>query len=331
MASKFGDYQLGNYNVLPKDSKLPPYTAADTIHLSRIPTVGDDETTTAMDLTVVSSDVDMPLSDASDWFEKNLPDYDRDHLYRNDSWMDWLTGTPEDARSHLGGLGVYGRGQLLHDIVVAGGSENPAAVVGKLMAVAPLVCAGTLIQGQVEQEHEESGTVTVTDTTSEKIEAGLSITAGIEYDGFGLSGSGSLGWSKETTHSTTVSRTIGNKDTFHVEKGEWGRVDVRACAGVYVGWLAAKNFSGYYDVYPFGGPVHAPDEVSTVAVHQMRAPAGQFSPAEIALLDERTRVTREIRSLAAKSSGSNGEVLSRFAELRATQRRLDKAIRALTL
>ncbi|MEW2404868.1 hypothetical protein [Streptomyces griseoviridis] len=329
MPSKFGDFQVGAYNVLPKDTKTTAYTAPDTITLTRCPSLLTDPLRAAMDLGIVKSEAEaaLPLDDAYDWFEKNLDGFKRGDAWVNGSWMDWLTGTPSLSRQLGDPLGAFGRAEMVEAVQKA---NWKLAVTGRLVGVAPLVCSGSLIEGPAKQKHTESASVSVTDTTTEKIEAGLGVSAGIEYEGVGVQITGSLTWSLETSHSTTVTKTFGDELEFDIDKGEWGRVDIRVCAGLYTGWLGVQNYKRSFDLYPFRGPVHVPGFASAVAVHQMRAADSEFGPAEKALVSEFSRVTRERKALAAQA-GLDGDGLAQLAVYGLEQRRLADALRALGL
>lgn len=249
MPSKFGDFAAGRYNVLPTTGSVP-YTAPGELSLSHCPYVGQSEDKAAMDLHVQRSEAEKEtsLADAYSWFEKNPPkaglSFDPGKAVVHASWGEWLSGTSDFVKLGYLGYGLLGRALLLNnpEYKVA---VIPAGVFGRLVGVAPLVCSGTPYEGQVSLSHEESASVTVSETVEQTHEFGLEAGGSVEYEGIGVHMSGHESWSKSVSHSKEVTKSFSNSQTFDIPEKTWGRVDLRICAGVYVGWLAVTGFEDH--------------------------------------------------------------------------------------
>ncbi|MCX4967151.1 hypothetical protein OHA98_20645 [Streptomyces sp. NBC_00654] len=137
----------------------------------------------------------------------------------NPRWGYFLDGTPQWVRKCPSHQRLSEQAWMV-PVVSLGqpfGVVKLFTIVGKLVGVAPLVSSGELVEGPVTQEHSESATITVTDTTTEGIAAGLKADASVDYGQTVCPGQrdsgvdGSLVRSKQTTHSATAERDYTDK------------------------------------------------------------------------------------------------------------------------
>ncbi|GAA0937969.1 hypothetical protein [Nonomuraea longicatena] len=343
MPSKFGDYAVGRYNVLPKTASAP-YTAPEELWLTCTPHLDwewdePSKMDAAMDLYVTGAEAEavLPVSTALDWFEKNCENgFQRSKATVHGNWMEWPSNTPEEVKE-TGKVGVYARlNQFDCGFIHASGNWgtlNGLRAYGRLVGIAPLVCAGTPYEGQLSLTYDEETTVTVSQTIEQTLEFGLDAQTTVGFKGSSPSISGHFGWSRSTTRSTEVSKSHSESQTYDIATKTWGRIDVRACAGVYVGWIAGRDgrymwdsTSSGYDVYPFRAPIQVPDFASPVAVHRMSAPVNAFDRAEAALITEHSRIARELQALDGRHMTHDGTPVR---ALRHRQQRLAQAMRAL--
>jgi hypothetical protein len=181
------------------------------------------------------------------------------------------------------------RGRILN-VLPKPSSRNhvPVAIVGKLCGVAPLVCATQPIQGKVEQTFTHKFSLSVTDSTSNGNEYGVSVEAGIKAKVVSVGVTGSAKWTNNSSNSLTKSNGSGQDDKFEIPEGTFGRIDQRVAAGLYAGWLFYKtvklaNNSAFeivdvFGAYPIRIPVQVPDFASPVVTHKMSAPISTFRP-----------------------------------------------------
>jgi hypothetical protein len=334
-ASKFGDIQVGRYNCLPRDSGKVPYTAPTSIFLSRLPsfqnvvqwypTMGVVTPTWDHHVTESQIKAEMKLEDAYTQLTEKTKghwhghDFDKSNVtVIHQSWSQWPKGCQEDNALKT----LYGQDAPLAALCQLCGMKNgrPAAFVGNLVGVAPFVCATVPVEGEVTKEYVDEESVSVTNSTTEGWEFGLSAEAGINVKGAEVKRTASFKWSKVTTQTTVVTKTHSDSTKLPVKTGEWGRLDVRVCAGLYSGWLAYKTNenNNAIGLYPMRAPIHVPDFASPVAVHRMSAPSSRFSPAERALVQAYTQNAAELDAL---SQGAGQRSVEDYAQL--TQRQLE--------
>ncbi|MFC5829591.1 hypothetical protein [Nonomuraea insulae] len=194
-------------------------------------------------------------------------------------WSRYPIGTNCAYRNVL--ASVYGRGGptiALSTLCNPLTGRRPAAFVGRLVAVAPYMCGTAPVSGGVEgvtKDYADSAVITVSSTTSEGREFGLTAAAGIGVAGRRVDHTASFRWSTSTTQSTEVSKTHAETTHLPVPAGRWGKIDLRACAGVYAGWLAYKTnqSNDAIGLYPMRVPVQAYGFPNPLAEHTMTAPA----------------------------------------------------------
>ncbi|CAL9672563.1 hypothetical protein [Streptomyces sp. enrichment culture] len=317
MTSRFGDFPLGDYNVLPLDHKdMPPYIPPKTMDLARCPDASplaftEDQLHITWDLQVTRSEAEktLPLADAYTRME-NLWTWRRDqvdHVHQNwDELPKWDT--------NWSGYSKKRRAAWI--------SVLPAGFIGTLVAQAPLVHHSTAQQGPATETWETQYAVTVSSTTTEGYEFGLSAEAGVNAKGVDTKRTASFKWSKSTTDTTSVTKSDKYAKTVPVAKDYWGRQDVRACAGVYTGWLVYRykreNETDRLAVYPMRAPVHVPGVVDPVATHHMSCPVNKLTPEENRLMQEQARLTAELSADGHRPHDPSGlqEKIDRLSEIR---------------
>ncbi|MEU6868623.1 hypothetical protein ABZ924_36250 [Streptomyces sp. NPDC046876] len=297
MSSKFGDIMVGDYNVLPRDSKQTPYTAPETMFLNRMPHMVSPILYAPMQLgwcrnfSRAQVEKEFPLADGyqeltrkaeGHWWGKSFHQDKVVHVHEN--WSEWPLGMNDKAIEQSKELHGQDSQPWFFGFI-----PMVAVFVGRLVGVAPQVCATIPCQGPIEKEYLDSVRVTVTNSTTEGFEFGLSAEAGINVKGAEVKRGASFKWSKSTTQTTEVSKSHDEKTTLKIHKeGQWGRIDVRLCAGVYAGWIAypvlGDDSCEKFGIYPMLAPVHVPGFASPVAEHTMLADAGSFTSAELAAL-----------------------------------------------
>ncbi|MGW7103269.1 hypothetical protein [Streptomyces sp. NPDC054838] len=279
MSSAFGDIAIGPYNVMPKGYKghnAPPYTAPDDMFLDRMPHT--------------EVDFGWPLKFHLGW----SPDFTLKQVKEH---YDLSEAYAELAKQTKGGRKAWGgrsfdekKVAAVHETWAekalgseatpaywsfAGGGGVSAVFTGKLVASAPKVCGGETFQGPVTKYYRDSIRVTVTSSTTEGWEFGLTAEAGLDFKGASIKRGASFRWSKSTTQTSEVSKEHDEDTTLPLKENQWGRLDVRMCAGLYAGYIAYQGLgAGLQDtfgIYPMLAPVHVPGFGSSVAEHTMLA------------------------------------------------------------
>ncbi len=201
----------------------------------------------------------------------------------------------------------------------------PAGFLGNLVAQAPLVAHSTAQQGPASETWTTTYAVTVTQTTTEGYEYGLSVDAGIGEEGSEIKAGGNLKWTKSTTDSSSVTKSDQYSKTVPIDDGWWGRQDVRGCAGVYTGWLIyrwerddSQELADRLAVYPMRLPVHVPGVVDPVATHNMTCPTSKLSSEENRLLAEQAQLHKELTAPDRRETDprESARKLKRLKEIR---------------
>jgi hypothetical protein len=333
----FGTLTLGRYNLLPKKTKVP-YQLGESVLLPRLPDIAVRENpgphprylaTPAWDHTVLKEEVNRELP----WEEgyRLLAERTKGH------WRDGTEFSPEDvARVHSSGLDFPGgwlHGLTQHyerwygDAAAAVGfremhGHSPVAFVGRLVGVAPYVCGTGPVQGPTEKTYADDVRVSVTSTDDRGREFSLTADIGIGLKDAEVKRTASFHWSKAPTGEAPTDQAPtgeaalvpprGGETTLTVPQDTWGRVDVRACAGVYSGWMAYQtSLTGKpFYVYPMRVPLHAPACAGAVAAHVMTAPAERFSAQERALTAAYTRAEDLCEAVLQRLTQGKGHPLA---------------------
>ncbi|MFF7258248.1 hypothetical protein [Streptomyces microflavus] len=85
--------------------------------------------------------------------------------------------------------------------------------------------------------------------------------AGIDAKGASVKRTASFRWSKTTSESTELTKEHDESTTLPLKENQWGRLDIRMCAGLYAGYVAYRGIgddSGKFGIYPMLAPVHVP-------------------------------------------------------------------------
>lgn len=160
---------------------------------------------------------------------------------------------------------------------------NWVVFTGKLVGTAPKVCGGNTLQGPITKHYSDSVRVSVTNTTTEGWEFGLTAEAGIDAKGASVKRGSSFRWSKTTSQTSEVSKQHDEDTSLPPKENQWGRLDIRMCAGLYAGYVAYRGIgddSGF-GIYPMLAPVHVPGFGSAVAEHTMLVTKTQLSQEQI--------------------------------------------------
>ncbi|OIK23579.1 hypothetical protein [Streptomyces malaysiense] len=275
----YGQVSVGIYNCLPPDRQVG-YNAPEEIYLKRAPKVeffrAGPTFRASFDYSVTKSQIEaeFPLSEAYKKFGIDDSQVARVH----ENWTEWAIGTPERLKTAACWAAPYGPVALMS---VANAESGHFA--GKRVAVAPFICGSTPFEGVQNKSYVDEASISVTDSTTEGWEFGLAAEAGMEKDGTSVKQTASFRWSKSTTHTTEVRKSHTESTTIPGREGQWTKLDMRACAGVYSGWLRYLS-GGEYGLYPMRAPVQAPGFPNPVAEHQLHAPADTYSDAEATLL-----------------------------------------------
>ncbi|MEV5877974.1 hypothetical protein AB0L75_27870 [Streptomyces sp. NPDC052101] len=298
----FDEITMGRYNVLPTTTKLP-YTLPAESSLRRIPDCDakDKQVFTAWDTGVSKTDIEkeMSLEEAYQALEANTKalwpngDFDRKHVVAvHANWQEKPSGAVGELADMLMKMwGWPATAATVAAMKIACGRKDtkpyPSAFVGKLVGAAPYVTGMAAVQGKVTKQYVNEETVTVTSTTTEQWEAGLSMTAGVNVKGVKVERTASFKWTKTRTDSTTIAKMRRESTDMPVEAGEWKRLDVRANAGLYSGWLVYFNGleGGQLAMYPARVPIHAPGQIQPVSEHILTARAGAFNDTQRALAE----------------------------------------------
>ncbi|MGI5466388.1 ETX/MTX2 family pore-forming toxin [Streptomyces sp. CA-132043] len=336
--SKFGDILIGSINCLPRDSKKPPFNAPTTIvHKWVFEAVRKNkrkEQVAGFDPVATRADVEktLKLEDAytrlaeetkGHWGGK---DFDKSNVSVVHTSM--RANSPEglSVQETVEFALLYDPDMFAAGVMVADAErKQPVAFVGDLVGVAPHLTATLPEEGQKTIEYSSTTTVSVSQSTQEGWEVGLTAEAGVNFKGAEVKRSLSVKWAKTTTNTTEVTKTHTESSGITIPKNEWARMDVRACAGVYEGWLAFHNRrTGKIEMYPVRGIVHVPGFVSPVAVYRMSAPSNAFSEIERALISEYSRVGTALEQAAADVN-SDGQ----YSALAVEHARLEAAVGAM--
>ncbi|MGW7103774.1 ETX/MTX2 family pore-forming toxin [Streptomyces sp. NPDC054838] len=335
--SKFGDILIGSINCLPRDSKKPPFNAPSTIvHKWAFEAVRKGklkEQRAGFDVVATRADIEktLKLEDAytrlaaetkGHWAGK---DFDKSNVsVVHNSMRDNPEKLSVQEAVEFGLL--YDPDMFVAAIMVADAArKQPVAFVGDLVGVAPHLTATLPEEGEKTIEYSETTTVSVSQSTQEGWEVGLTAEAGVNFKGGEVKRSLSVKWAKTTTNTTEVTKTHTETSGITIPKNEWARMDVRLCAGVYEGWLAFHNRrTGKIEMYPVRGIVHVPGFVSPVAVYRMSAPSNAFSEIERALISEYSRVGTALEQ-AAVDVHSDGQ----YSALAVEHARLEAAVSAM--
>ncbi|MEU9035340.1 hypothetical protein AB0D45_10605 [Streptomyces sp. NPDC048352] len=288
MPSAFGDIQIGPYNVMPPDYKghnAPPYTAPETMYLDHMPHTYYNPWTGpeiylgwSPDFTLKQVKEYYPLSEAYAELAKQTKDGRKQ--WDNEPFDEKKVAVVHETwkERHLG----QAFEPPYRDF--AGFNGNWVVFAGKLVGSAPKVCGGNTWQGPVTKHYSDSVRVSVTSTTTQGWEFGLTAEAGIDAKGASVKRGSSFRWSKTTSESTEVTKQHDEDTTLPLKENQWGRLDIRMCAGLYAGYVAYRGIgdgSGKFGIYPMLAPVHVPGFGSVVAEHTMLATSSQLSPEQI--------------------------------------------------
>ncbi|WEH31964.1 hypothetical protein PZB75_00335 [Streptomyces sp. AM 4-1-1] len=275
----FGDITLGSYNCLPKNSQIVPYHAPEKLTMLATPQVDwlwPSGVRTAFDREVTAKSISstMPLDAAhSRWEEETKGHWFGDNYNRADfkkaheSWNEWpfhLTDT-QIYYNYVQHYGYHSQPwALYHETTFLG---SPSAFVGVLVGVAPLVFCTNPVQGKATKIYTESSSFRVSNKTTQETEIGFTIQAGASISGFTPKLAHTFKWSKTTTHTSEVKHTSGEQTTVQLDEGQWGRMEVRACAGVYDGWICYRRpeqGKQRFAAYPMRTALHVPGFASAV-------------------------------------------------------------------
>ncbi|MEV0618771.1 hypothetical protein AB0I81_36000 [Nonomuraea sp. NPDC050404] len=292
----YGAITVGVYNCLPPDTDVG-YKPLPSVVLRRLPVVQTASNPRrfpprlvrpAWDNQVTRSEIEaeMPLPEAyrrlarhtaGHWGGRDFDPADVSVIHTD--WSRYPVGTRCTQRLVLGN--AYGRAgptialAALCDLMRA---SRPAAFVGTLVSVAPYVCGTAPVSGGpegVSKEYTDTVTITVASTTADGREFGLTATAGITTPGEKLDRTATMQWSISTSQTTEVAKAHSETTRLQVPPDHWGKIDIRACAGLYSGWLAYAT--GHNDdaigLYPARVPIQAYGFPNPVAEHTMTAPA----------------------------------------------------------
>ncbi|WP_030326455.1 hypothetical protein [Streptomyces flavochromogenes] len=332
----YGQISVGIYNCLQPDRQVG-YTAPEEIYLKRCPKVeffrAGPAFRASWDYSVTTSEIEaeFPRSEAYEKFgidESQVAQVHKD-------WTEWAIGTDERYKQSASWAAPYGpvalmsiaKADLLH-------------FAGRRVAVAPFICGSTPFEGVQNKSYVDEASITVTDSTTEGWEFGLSAEAGMEKkDGPGVKATASFRWSKTTTHTTEVRKSHTESTTIPGKEGQWTKLDMRACAGVYSGWLRYPLPGGdKFGIYPMRVPVQAPGFPNPVAEHQLHAPASTYSDTETTLLRDYHQAEEDYakalqNTINAGPSASDEGIFAganlQLMEADAERRRLEAAIEAL--
>jgi hypothetical protein len=331
----YGQISVGIYNCLQPDRQVG-YNAPEEIYLKRCPKVEyfrkGPTFRASWDYSVLASEIEaeFPLSEAYKKFGIDESQVVRVH----ENWTEWIIGTPEKLKDAASWAKPYGPVALM-----SAANADLAHFAGKRVAVAPFICGSTPFEGVQNKSYVDEASITVTDSTTEGWEFGLTAEAGMEKkDGPSVKSTASFRWSKTTTHTTEVRKSHTETTTIPGKEGQWTKLDMRACAGVYSGWLRYPIGSGKYGVYPMRAPVQAPGFPNPVAEHQLHAPASTYSDTEATLLrdyhqaeEDYAKALQDTTTAGPSNSdvgifaGANLHLMDADAE----RRRLEAAIDAL--
>jgi hypothetical protein len=219
---------------------------------------------------------------------------------------------PEPAKARQLGIGANAAeanaNQFRWDGTLAAttltGSFTPCCFAGKLVAAAPLLAltTPTPVPTTFEITHSFTTSRTVTETTEEGFtvsgKVSVSGSTGKKKDAFYADIGGEVGasysksWTKTTADATTVQ--LGDRTVKEVKPGknETQRLDLRACAGLYAGWLIYYPWKGdaghdpivppkpgmrdaKFAAYPVLAPVHCGNLPTAAQEHLMTISAAR--------------------------------------------------------
>ncbi|MFJ4866188.1 hypothetical protein [Streptomyces sp. NPDC088748] len=290
----YGQIVVGSYNCLKPDAKVGYKTPA-TMTLTKTPDIarGKKEKTidAAWDLyvTKAQAEKEIPLADAYKRIKAELGVEQEQIKHVHTDWKERTYGFEE--------IQPFLTWSVLYDMY---GPYAPAAAasytalhsggsgfVGNLVGVAPWVCGAAPFQGAISKTYVDEASVSVSSSTTEGWEFGLTAEAGIDFKGASVKRTASFRWSKTTTNTTTVSKSHSETTGVLGKDGKWTKLDVRACAGVYLGWYVYKvdKDKDEWGMYPMLAPVHAPGFTSPVAEHKLEAPASLYNEDDTRLLN----------------------------------------------
>ncbi|RFU36776.1 hypothetical protein DZF91_36390 [Actinomadura logoneensis] len=346
--SKFGDFYVGKYNVLPANTQKVPYTAPKSIFLSRVPAfdtstqgIGTKPIDRGWDFQLSTKETVEKIFKLADAYTK-LAELTKGHWGGRDFNSSDVSKVHENWGECPVGLycshipEVYGGARqavLLHALCTQ--KKRPSAFVGALAGVAPFLCATIPCQGPISKEYEDACDVSVTESTTEGWELGLEGKAGVDAKGAKIERTASLKWSKSTTKTSTVTKKHSEITKLTVPDKHWGRLDVRVAGGVYAGWLVYKTNEDNNNlaVYPMLVPIHCPNFVSPVAEHTMLAHENTITAAEAALMSRYNALQTEHDALSAAlaepDDDSRTADINRLLDAEAEMERLRAALQQL--